>query len=217
MNKGVQFWLDSWREGHIPFHKLRVNQDLVSFWPALEVCPRSTVLVPLCGKSLDMLWLLSQGYHVIGMELSEQAVLQFFQENQLTYTVNSSCYQAEHLTIWVGDIFTFDSSCLPPIDAVYDNAALIALPHKLRALYASLCLNWLKPEGAILLKTIHCSSGNLSGPPYNVTEEEIGLIYPNCTISSLKKLTREHQIGTVVESADLEITDEYVWRINKIG
>ena len=44
-----------------------------------------SVFVPLCGKSLDMVWLLEQGFSVTGCEISELAVQQFFTENSIPY------------------------------------------------------------------------------------------------------------------------------------
>jgi thiopurine S-methyltransferase len=216
VNKGIQFWLDLWEQGRIPFHKNEVHPDLITFWPSLQLRPKSTVLVPLCGKSMDILWFLQQGYHVVGIELCEQAVVQFFQEHQLSFTIenhkNCKKYLTDSLDFWVGDIFTIDKRLIPPIDAIYDRAALIALPKKLRSIYTALCLNWLKPRGVIFLKTLSYDQKSMQGPPYSVSAEEVAQLYTaSTTIQCLNACKQEH----VRDEENTMVVDGYLWGIIK--
>lgn len=219
MKKGQQFWLNTWQVGHIPFHQSEINQDLLKFWPDLSIERGSKVLVPLCGKSLDMLWLSTQQYQVIGIELCEQAVVAFLQEHQLTYTVECVagvlCYKAANLILWVGDIFTLDSSLVPAIDAIYDRASLIALPQKLRPLYVERCLGWLKPLGRILLKTIANEQDIACGPPYSVSEEEVRCLYNSNDISSLKLVQHSHRQSEDQKRKKRLVQEDQVWIIQK--
>lgn len=48
------------------------------------LAPDATVFVPLCGKSLDIGYLASLGYRVVGVELSELAVEQLFRSLGIT-------------------------------------------------------------------------------------------------------------------------------------
>ncbi|STX37033.1 thiopurine S-methyltransferase [Legionella feeleii] len=186
MNAGSQFWLNLWREGKTIFHRTEVNPDLSARWASLQLPPDATVLVPLCGKSLDMLWLMEQGFRVIGIELSEQAALQFSEENQLTLVKKiypqAISYRTKSLTIWVANIFSLDQALIVPADAIYDRAALIALPANLRAHYVRCCLQWLKARGKILLKTMYYDDSEMEGPPFSVADEEIRQLYSNCPI-----------------------------------
>ena len=68
------FWLEKWQANDIAFHEPEGNEALPTLWPRLGVSPTSTVFVPLCGKSVDLLWLARQGHRVIGVELSPLAV-----------------------------------------------------------------------------------------------------------------------------------------------
>jgi len=219
VNKGKQFWLDSWHVGRIPFHKKHVNPDLPSYWPALNVRPKSTILVPLCGKSLDMLWLVQQGYQVIGIELSETAVLQFFKENNLSFTEEQCLglkhYKAGFLSIWVADIFSMPASFFSSLDAIYDRAALVALPEKLRSVYAHLCVHWLKPQGSIFLKTLSYNQQEFVGPPYSVLTEEVASLYDGTLIYCLKTATRDRDEHLVINQGMPINIEEKVWHLLK--
>jgi len=216
VSKGIQFWLDLWQQGRIPFHRSEVHPDLINFWPELQLKPKSTVLVPLCGKSIDMLWLVQQTYQVIGIELSEHAVVQFFQEQQLAFTVELhqqfKKYITDSLCIWVGDIFTLDKALIPAVDAIYDRAALIALPQKLRSVYTTLCFNWLKPQGFIFLKTLNYNQSLMQGPPYSVSPEEVTQLYAlQATPHCLHSRKQEHAIN----ENNTMVVDESIWNIIK--
>lgn len=220
MNKGQQFWLDMWQEGRTAFHKDVVNPDLIAFWPTLNIKPGATVLVPLCGKSLDILWLVQQGFNVIGVELSEQAVQQFAQEHQLDFQLESQGsiqhYFTKTMSIWVGDIFALTSSFISPVDAIYDRAALIALPEKLRAVYVERCLQWLKVKGIILLKTLAYNQAEMSGPPYSVAPEEIAQLYQSsATIKCLQTGDNVRNANDPLFTRGLNRAIDSVWCITK--
>ena len=134
-------WLQSWRHQQTDFHQETVNPLLARFWSSLNLTQGSRVFVPLCGKSLDMLWLAMKGYQVIGVELSPVAVKAFFRENNL----NPVKYKRGKFTLWedsgitilCGDYFSLKQEDLGKIDMVYDRAALTALPEDTRRLYVS--------------------------------------------------------------------------------
>ena len=50
------------------------------------------VFVPMCGKSLDMVWFAEQGCRVIGVELSSLAAKDFFDELGLAFTMQDLGY-----------------------------------------------------------------------------------------------------------------------------
>jgi thiopurine S-methyltransferase len=129
------YWLERWREGRIGFHRADVNNLLVEHCAVLNETVR--VLVPLCGKSVDLEWLVVRGFEVVGVELSELAVQAFFDERRLAPTRREQAgfvvYEHGSLAIWVGDFFAAVSAELGFFDGVYDRAAMIALPPELRA------------------------------------------------------------------------------------
>lgn len=133
-------WLKMWRDRQTDdFHQLSVNKHLMRFWPALNIPHGNTIFVPLCGKSLDIIWLAEQGYKVIGVELSPVAVKAFFKENHLQPVkqklANFNLWTHGNISIYCGDYFALSKVILGQIDTVYDRAALTALPEDIRSLY----------------------------------------------------------------------------------
>lgn len=218
MNSGKQFWLDLWYEGRTSFHKDIVNADLKTYYSSLELPAAATVLVPLCGKSLDMLWLVEQGAHVIGIELSELAVLQFASENHLNMT-KKACgaainYSTGSISIWVADIFTFPAAFIDQVDAIYDRAALIALPPKLRTIYVQSCLQWLKKDGKIFLKTMSYDQMQMEGPPFSVTDSEVQMLYRGChTPQCINETTRQINEDDPLYARGLRGSTDHIWLI----
>ena len=170
---GKEFWLDSWEQGNTPFHESEVQADLASLFPRLEQAAQ--VLVPLCGKSLDMLWLREQGYRVLGVELSAIAIEQFFEEQKVAYQKQGDHYVGEGIELICCDIFTL--SLEREVDVIYDRAALIALPEKLRPVYVQCLKQYLKPGGGVYLKTIAYECPDFEAPPHSVTFDEVKELY----------------------------------------
>lgn len=179
------FWLERWREGRTHFHQPRVMPLLCKHWPALRVPAGARVLVPLCGKSLDMPWLAAQGHRVLGVEISPLAVEQFFAEHGLQPTVRDSSqgrhYAAGDIEIICGDIFELDERTLAGCQGIYDRAALIALPADMRQAYVDHVYGHL-PEGcAGLLITLDYPQEQMGGPPFSVPDEEIQALFASRT------------------------------------
>lgn len=175
------FWHQRWREGRIGFHQDKPTPLLLEHWPVLELAPGSQVFVPLAGKSLDLAWLAAQGHRVLGVELSPLAVAQFFAEHGLTPQVHDSRYgrhyRAGEIELICGDVFGLDADVLADCAAVYDRAALIALPPPLRRRYVHE-LHALLPAGCRgLLITLEYPQHEKQGPPFAVPETEVRDLY----------------------------------------
>ena len=171
------FWLDRWAENRIGFHRDAPLPLLVSHWPALDLDPGARVFVPLCGKSLDMVWLADRGHRVLGVELSDLAVRQFFDERGLTPQMHASAagthFIAGPYELIVGDAFALDASVLADCAAVYDRAALIALPPDLRRVYAATAWHRLPAACRGLLVTLEYPQAQKDGPPFSVDADEV--------------------------------------------
>lgn len=139
------------------------------------------VLVPLCGKSLDMLWLLHQGLRVTGIEINRQAIRDFFSENEMQAEVcengQAEIYSAGSLKIICGDFFDAASFGLEPVDAVYDRASLIALPQNMREDYVRVLMNLLPAGRHSLLITLDYPQQEMSGPPFSVCPAEVDRLF----------------------------------------
>lgn len=172
----ASFWHQRWENQQIGFHRPEPHELLKKHFIDVVKAP-ANVLVPLCGKSNDLLWLLQKGYRVFGVELSELAVKQFFEENQLAPVIKQKGdfkeYAVDELVIWVGDFFKLQQSDLTSIDAWYDRAAMIALPPAMRRQYVQQLCEQLPGDTKGLLITLQYPPGYREGPPFSVREEEI--------------------------------------------
>lgn len=177
----AEFWHKRWADNQIGFHQQRVNSDLQQYWPSLGLAPGSKVLVPLCGKSLDLLWLAGQGHQVLGIELSQKAVEDFFSEQQLQPEVGQQgafkTYRSGNLQLWCGDFFALTAEDIANCTALYDRAAVIALPPMLRQRYGALLSGYL-PQGCQgLLITLDYDQALLQGPPFAVVDAEVRQLF----------------------------------------
>lgn len=151
-------WQQCWLDQQIDFHQKEVNRLLTRFWCGLDLAPGSRVFVPLCGKSLDMIWLAQQGHEVIGIELSPLAVRAFFRENRIQPSRRKvgkfTLWQYNNISILCGDYFSLTQADLGSIDVVYDRAALTALPENIRRLYVAHLKLILPPACKVFLLTV---------------------------------------------------------------
>lgn len=171
------FWLERWRRGETGWHLNEINLHLQTFWPRLELPAATRVFVPLCGRTLDMLWLAGRGHRVVGVELSELGVRAFFEEQGLTPVILDKPpfrqYQVDELTLLCGDFFQLTPAHLAGVGAVYDRASLIALPPAMRPRYAS-HFKRIVPAGASgLLITLDYAQAEMAGPPFAVSQDEV--------------------------------------------
>ncbi|MBA3024204.1 MAG: thiopurine S-methyltransferase [Gammaproteobacteria bacterium] len=174
-------WLAFWRDQRTDFHQSVANPLLTKFWPELGLAQGSRVFVPLCGKSLDMLWLAQQGHEVIGVELSPVAVEDFFRESGLHPTQQ----QVGELTLWrdgkisilCGDYFALTQSELGMIDTVYDRSALTALPEEIRGLYVAQLSRLVSDTAVVFLLTVEDAAEDATMKQATGVDEEIARLY----------------------------------------
>ncbi len=177
------FWIERWRDGQIGFHEGKPNKFLVTHAARIT---GARVLVPLCGKAEDLAYLASRGHEVIGIELVEDAARAFFAEHGVepmeARRGTVTAYTANRVTILAGDLFTVTRADVGPIDAIYDRAALIALPSDLRRRYVD-HLRVLAPAGTpALLVTLEYAQDQHAGPPFAVLEDEVRALYASAEL-----------------------------------
>lgn len=187
------FWHERWASKRTGFHQDGVNPHLERHWHSLGLAPDSRILVPLCGKSHDMIWLRQQGHRVAGIEISQLAVAAFFSENGLTPAIRQesgySCWSADGLDLFCGDFFKLHAAGLGRIDGCYDRAALVALPGEMRARYAAALLELLPPLAPVLLVTLEYDPAEMDGPPFSVSRHEVRQLFgERCSIEHLQSI-----------------------------
>lgn len=176
-----EFWLERWERSEIGFHQGEINPYLLRHWPELKTAQGGEVFVPLCGKSLDMVWLRGQGHAVLGVELSPIAVQDFFRENGQspahTNTGKFECCEADDIRILCGDFFDLSKQDMAKVNAVYDRASLVALPPEMRERYAHHLADILPSGTQILLVTFDYPQAEMQGPPFAVSVSEVEALY----------------------------------------
>ncbi len=174
----LSYWQSRWRKDNIGFHMAEGYPGLKKYWDHLNIADHPVVLVPLCGKSIDMIWLEEQGATVIGVEISEKGILDFMNENDREFKTSTFedfiIYQTGNIQLWCGDFMKLPKHKLPKINLIFDKAALVALPPKMRPPYLYKLKELAGPSTKILLHHFEYSQDQMPGPPFSVSEQEIG-------------------------------------------
>ncbi|WP_250656963.1 thiopurine S-methyltransferase [Alkalimarinus coralli] len=172
----ASFWHQRWELGEIAFHEGQANALLVQYFAKLNLEKGSKVFVPLCGKTRDIAWLLTQGYQVVGAELSELAIKELFSDLEIEPEISEVGdlihYHGEGIDIYVGDIFSVTAAQLGQVDAIYDRAALVALPEHMRQQYTShlITITGTAPQ---LMICYEYDQLVMPGPPFSICDEEV--------------------------------------------
>lgn len=195
----ADFWHERWKSNNIGFHLDTVNPLLVEFIGELNLTPNQRIFLPLCGKTHDIAWLLAQGYRVVGIELSKTAITQLFEslgvEPQISKHGRFRLYSAKSLAIWQGDFFALTASLLGKVDAVYDRAALVALPLEMRQEYTG-HLRIISNAAPQLLICSEYDQTLRDGPPFSVSSDEVSAHYNlHYRIKNLYSELREDDAG----------------------
>lgn len=196
----AKFWHERWDKNQIGFHESEGNQLLMKHIGTLKLAQDNRIFIPLCGKTKDIGWLRDEGYKVVGIELNESAVIQLFEDLGQTPNIEKigslTLYSIENTEIYVGDFFQLSKEQLGHVDAVYDRAALVALPDTMREEYTSHLLN-ISTKVPQLLITYEYDQNKMSGPPFSITTEMVTNYYQDTfTIAELDR-TGEKMKGKV--------------------
>jgi thiopurine S-methyltransferase len=214
------FWSERWGEGRIGFHKEVANPNLETHSDLLKAGENTRVLVPLCGKTFDLAHLAQAGFDVVGVEFVEKAAQDFFDEQGLAYTVNTEyghpIYSSPDVRIHVINALEVTEEEVGPVQAVYDRAALIALPPFIRKAYAEHVANLMVPGAKMLLLTVEYDQSKFDGPPFSVSEAEVLAFYGDGF--EVEKLSENLEVDAPPRFAELDLKlAEKVWLITKKG
>lgn len=164
------------------FHLPQVNPSLERHVSLLAAPGDGRVLVPLCGKSLDLMWLVARGYQVCGVELSAIAARAVFEQAGVGFSMSElypgfETFSGPGLDIHVGDWFEVSSGMLEGVRWIYDRAALVALPPALRAAYVTHLETVCPGAASILLVTLEYEQSMMDGPPFSVPDTDVASLY----------------------------------------
>lgn len=211
-----EFWQARWKNDQLGFHLAFVHPILKRNLAGFGLAADARIFLPLCGKTLDIGWLLEQGHRVVGAELSEIAVAQLFESLGVEPSIDEwrggRRWQHAGLTVFQGDIFALTAADLGPVDMIYDRAALVALPPAMRPGYAEqlLALTGAAPQ---LLITFEYDPAEKDGPPFPVLPAEIEQHY--ATRYTLETLSRKDVLQSSLNFRDAGVTRfvEVAWKL----
>lgn len=171
-----EFWHDKWQKNEIGFHLNQPHSLLVKYIDSLNLEKNTRIFLPLCGKSLDIHWLLAQGYHLIGIDLSPIAIEELISELAIPFTERKleklTHYHHPQIDLFVGDFFELTSSNIGKIDAIYDRAALVALPEEMRTDYAQYLMQ-ISNQATQLLISFEYDQSAMAGPPFSISPQQL--------------------------------------------
>ena len=209
----AHFWHQKWEQNDIAFHERDTNPFLIKYFDLLSLSKNNRVFLPLCGKTIAIHWLLSNGYRVVGSELSEIAIKQLFSELAIEPKIGAineiRCYSADNIDIFVGDIFDLSRGVLGRVDAIYDRAALVALPETMRNRYTAHLIE-ITDRAPQLLICLDYDQSLLDGPPFSVTDEEVHRHYKDAY--DLALLTSVDVVGGLKGKCPAK---EHVWLLKQ--
>ena len=201
-----EFWHERWQKNNIGFHEEKPNDLLTRYFDHLNLNKGSRIFLPLCGKTRDIDWLLSKGYQIVGIELSELAINQLFEELGIEPKISKEekliHYTSEGLNIFAGNFFDLTREQLQLVDAIYDRAALVALPEDMRIRYTS-HLRTITNNVIQLLITFEYDQAQMEGPPFSISGEEVDTHYSNVyKITKLEERAVEGELKKKIDAIE---------------
>jgi thiopurine S-methyltransferase len=189
----LSYWQSRWKKGNIGFHLDEVYPGLVEHREALQISQESAVLVPMCGKSMDLMWLAERVRKVVGVEVSEVAVQDFFLDYNLSPVESSfagfSIFKARNIELWCGDFFKLPVHKFQHPDLIYDKGAAVALPKKMRKNYSDIITSLASSTTELLIQHFEYPETEMNGPPFSVSPSEIEQLFGD--VFSIKQLDKK--------------------------
>lgn len=186
-----EFWLSAWEDGRVGFHRGEVHPDLRAFLDDWLDEPHHRIMVPLCGKSVDIAFLAGRGHEVAGVEIADQAVAEFHAEQRLRAFVDEDgpfqVHTSPGITIFHGDFFDLNQEIAGTFDKVWDRAALVAIDAPRRPKYVKLLRSLLRPGASVLLNSFSYDQSRMEGPPWSVGSDEIRELWSDCELEVLQE------------------------------
>ena len=213
-------WLEFWENNEINWHSDVVTQELEEYLGLLKLESGDKVFFPLCGKSLDMIYILNQGFSIIGVELSDIGIKQFFHENELDFTISRvgefNLYSAKNIEIYCGDFFSLTSKHLFDVKAVFDRKSLIALDRNLRQKYVKHLNDIISLGVRMLLITLHYPQHQMSGPPFSVDKSEVESLFSMAFKYQELKCFEDVENGSKLERAGVDYIENAAYCLLKV-
>ena len=207
-------WQQRWDEGRIGFHMDQFHPWLRQHWAGVTAKCHHRVLVPLCGKTLDLRYLAQGGHPVVGVEIVPEAIQQFYQEwsvvPKTSEVKGGRRFSGNRVTLYEADFFHVEPK-EGPFDAWYDRAALVALPSSERPAYVSRLMELTGDQASGLLITFDYPQEEMEGPPFALPDDEVEALFAaTCVVERL-----DCEDLTADDSRDLSRCNRSVFQLRR--
>ena len=177
----LSYWQSRWQKGNIGWHMDTVYPLLPQICNHLGINSDARVLVPLCGKSLDLLWLADHCDTVTGVDISQKALQHLMQQHHESFVKDTShgfsIYRSDSLVLWEGDFTKLPPEQIPTQHLIYDKASIIALPAEKREHHAEKVIELSDPNTQIVIQTFEYNQSEMTGPPFSVDTQELKRLF----------------------------------------
>lgn len=189
----LKFWIENcWSQGRTPWHLTKPHDFLIKHLHRLlngRKVSDCNILVPLCGKSVDLIWLKDQGFkQIIGVEGVRTAIQDFSSESGISLKetvlqgMDIPSFESEdgRLKIILTDFFKLDHpSVNASVDCVWDRGSLVAILPEHRPQYTASIQRLLRKESSwrYLAAITEYDKSHMEGPPHSITHEELKGIF----------------------------------------
>ncbi|XP_029637123.1 probable thiopurine S-methyltransferase isoform X4 [Octopus sinensis] len=211
------YWINRWTTKNIPFHQEEMHVSLEKHLDKfIDGRNGIKIFFPLCGKCVDMKKLADKGHNIVGVDIAEQALQEFFTDQNLEYTVeelkdNTGKLFASKdgkIKLYCMDMFKFSKDFEGQFNAIWDRGALEAISPKTRIRYAQVIKQLLSSDCHDMIAAMRYDPSLFQGPPYNVTEEDIQNLYGDmCSIEEID----ENDYGPWFKERGLEVIFEWIY------
>ncbi|KAL4229725.1 hypothetical protein ACF0H5_010113 [Mactra antiquata] len=208
-------WIESWSSGDTGFHMTFTDPFLDKNEADIFGGKTKSIFAPLCGKSLDMLWMYNKGHSVCGVDIAEQAVQEFFDENNIEKNIDKVdnigvLYKSkdERIKLYVADLFDMLPSVCGQFDVIWDSKSLVAINVADHNLYRDVLLGLMKPDSLYYLNTLDYDSKVWPGPPHSLPDEKVMELYGDrCTVNLMEEADATQMFKKLPRDEDGTISD----------
>ncbi|KAL4237189.1 hypothetical protein ACF0H5_005569 [Mactra antiquata] len=194
-------WVHRWAVGNTAFHRPIPDKFLDANEESMFDGKIKSLFLPLCGKTPDITWMYNKGHTVCGVEIAEQPIKEYFEENKIDYETEQvenvgTLYKSKdgRLKLYVADLFDLSVSLCGQFDIIWDSKSLVAINLADRELYKDLMLSLLKPGGQYYLAVLEYDPKCWPGPPHTVPDDVVKHLYStSCKIDLVEEAERSGQ------------------------
>lgn len=178
-------WSRIWRDGTPAFHLNDVHPFArhllgVARLPADHALQ---VLLPMCGKSVDLLYFAKAGAYTVGVEFSKEAISQFSNEITPLRAPTASSHNAmeySNLHIWQGDMLRFASQ--EKFHLIFDRGGVTVLDQRQAVQYARLMRSLIDDTGVMGLELLHATENDQALPDQRYSLQSIAKIFDEFSV-----------------------------------